>query len=257
MNEEKPILLDEDGRRNDGRLWNELRPLRMKVGVLKRPVGSALVEMGKTKVLAAVYGPKEVVPKHLALPDRALLRVAYRMATFSVDERKRPQPSRREIELSKIIKEALEPALFLEYFPRTTIEVYTIVLQADGGTRTASINAASLALADAGIPMKGLVSSVAVGLIGEQIVVDLNYLEDSYGDADIPMAMIPITGEITLLQMDGMVPPDLFEKCLEEGKKAILKIHEKQKEALRSRYLKIKEEVLGALNANTKKGVVK
>ena len=129
MNEiEKPVLLDENGLRNDGRKWDELRPLRMEVGVLKKPVGSAVVEMGKTKVVAAVYGPKEAVPKHLALPDRALLRVAYRMASFSVDERKRPQPSRREIELSKVIKEALEPALFLEYFPRTIIEVYVMVL---------------------------------------------------------------------------------------------------------------------------------
>ncbi len=242
---EKPVLLDENGLRNDGRRWDELRPLRMEVGVLKKPVGSAIVEMGKTKVIAAVYGPKEAVPKHTALPDRALLRVAYRMASFSVDERKKPQPSRREIELSKVIKEALEPALFLDYFPRTIIEVYIMVLQADGGTRTASINAASLALADAGIPMKGLVSSVAVGFIGEQIVVDLNYLEDGYGDADIPMAMIPVTGEITLLQMDGRVPPDLFEKSLDVGKKAIMKIYEEQKKALRSRYLKIKEEVLG------------
>ncbi len=244
MISEKPKLLDEKGLRNDGRKWDELRPLRMKVGVLKRPIGSALVEMGKTKVIAAVYGPKEVFPKHLALPDKAILKVAYRMASFSVDERKRPQPSRREIELSKIIKEALEPALLLDFFPRTTIEVYTLVLQADGGTRTAAINAASLALAAAGIPMRGLVSSVAVGLIGDQIIVDLNYLEDGYGDADIPMAMIPITGEITLLQMDGMVPPDIFEKCLDVGKKAIMKIYEMQKKALKEHYIAIRERVM-------------
>ena len=246
MIEEKPKLLDENGIRNDGRKWDELRPLRMEVGVLKRPVGSAIVEMGKTKVLAAVYGPKESFPKHLALPDKAILKVAYRMASFSVDERKKPQPSRREIELSKVIKEALEPALFLDSFPRTTIEVYLMVLQADGGTRTAAINAASLALAEAGIPMKGLVSAVAVGLIGDQIVVDLNYLEDGYGDADIPIAMVPVTGEITLLQMDGMVPPDLFEKCLDVGYNAIQKIHEEQKKALRKRYEKIREKILNS-----------
>ena len=212
---EEIILMDENGIRSDGRRWDELRPLRMEVGVLKRPAGSALVEMGKTKVLAAVYGPKEIHPKHLTLPDKAILRVAYRMSTFSVEERKKPQPSRREIELSKVIKEALEPAILLDFFPRTAIEIYILVLQADGGTRTASINAASLALADAGIPMKGLVSSVAIGRIGDSIIVDLNDLEDKYGDADIPMAMIPITGEFTLLQMDGIVPPDMFEKCLD------------------------------------------
>lgn len=244
MIKEEVVLIDENGIRSDGRKWDELRPIRMEVGVLKRAAGSALVEMGRTKVLAAVYGPKEIHPKHLALPDKAILRVAYRMSTFSVEERKKPQPSRREIELSKVIKEALEPAVLLEFFPRTAIEVYVLVLQADGGTRTASINAASLALADAGIPMKGLVSSVAVGRVGDTIVVDLNDLEDKYGDADIPMAMIPITGEITLLQMDGTMPPKMFEKALEVGYKAMLKIYEIQKKTLKKKYLKVREEAL-------------
>jgi len=237
-------LLDEKGLRNDGRRWNELRPLKMSVGVLKRADGSAIVESGKTKVLAAVYGPREIHPKHLALPDKALLKVAYRMASFSVEERKKPQPSRREIELSKVIKEALEPAVLVEKFPRTVIEIYVLVLQADGGTRVASINAASLALADAGIPMKGLVTAIAVGRIGNQVIVDLNDAEDKYGDADMPIAVIPITGEITLFQMDGTMPPDLFDKCLDAAMEAIHKIHEMQREALRRRYLKIKEELI-------------
>ncbi len=237
-------LLDEKGLRNDGRRWNELRPLKMSVGVLKRADGSAIVESGKTKVLAAVYGPREIHPKHLALPDKALLKVAYRMASFSVEERKKPQPSRREIELSKVIKEALEPAILVEKFPRTVIEIYVLVLQADGGTRVASINAASLALADAGIPMKGLVTAIAVGRIGNQVIVDLNDAEDKYGDADMPIAVIPITGEITLFQMDGTMPPDLFDKCLDAAMEAIHKIHEMQREALRRRYLKIKEELI-------------
>ncbi|MHA1616564.1 MAG: exosome complex exonuclease Rrp41 [Candidatus Njordarchaeales archaeon] len=242
------ILITEDGRRSDGRRWDELRPLRMQVRVLKRADGSALVEMGGTKVLAAVYGPRESHPRHLLPPDRAILRVAYRMATFSVEERKKPQPSRREIELSKVIREALEPALYLEEFPRTAIDVYTLVLQADGGTRTASINAASLALADAGIPMKGLVTAVAVGRIGNQVIIDLNDLEDKYGDADMPIAMIPATGEITLLQMDGTMPPDLFEEALKLAEKAIRIIHEEQRRALRERYIRIKNEVLGVEN---------
>jgi len=238
------ILLDDNGLRNDGRKWNELRPIRMSVGILKRADGSAIVETGKTKVLAAVYGPREIHPKHLALPDRAILRVAYRMATFSVEERKKPQPSRREVELSKVIKEALEPAVILEYFPRTSIDIYILVLQADGGTRVASINAASLALADAGIPMKGLVSAIAVGLLGNQVIVDLNDLEDKYGDVDMPVAMIPVTGEVTLLQMDGNIPPAVFEKCLKAATEAIRSIYEMQKETLRKKYLKIKEEIV-------------
>jgi exosome complex component RRP41 len=75
------------------------------------------------------------------------------MAPFSVQERKSPAPSRREIELSKVIRESLQPSVFMEYYPRTMIDVFIEILQADGGTRCASITAASLALADAGIPM--------------------------------------------------------------------------------------------------------
>ena len=239
----KIILIDEEGKRSDGRYWNELRPVRMRVGVLERADGSALVEMGKTKVLVAVYGPREVMPRHLALPDRAMLRVAYRMATFSVEERKKPQPSRREIELSKIIKEALEPAILLEEMPRTVIDIYALVLQADGGTRVASVNAASLALADAGIPMRGLVAAVAVGRVGNQIIVDLNDIEDKYGDSDLPIAMLLPGEEITLLQMDGTMTSEQFELALKEAKNAILALYEMQRKALRERYLMIREEV--------------
>lgn len=238
------MLLDEKGLRNDGRRWDELRSIKMTTGVLERADGSAIVETGGTKVLAAVYGPREVYPKHLAVPDKAIFRVAYRMASFSVEERKKPQPSRREIELSKVIKEAIEPAIFLEQFPRTVIDAYVLVLQADGGTRVASINAVSLALADAGIPMKGLVSAIAVGRLGDQVIVDLNDVEDKYGDSDMPIAMIPITGEITLFQMDGTMNPEIFEKCLEVAKQAISEIYKMQREVLRRKYLSIKEQVL-------------
>ena len=133
---EKPVLIREDGLRHDGRRPDELRPIRMEVGMLKNADGSALVQFGKTKVIAAVYGPREIHPKHLTLPDRALIRCRYHMAPFSTSERKSPAPSRREIELSKVIREALEATIFTEYFPRTTIDVFIEVLQADGGTRT-------------------------------------------------------------------------------------------------------------------------
>jgi polyribonucleotide nucleotidyltransferase len=114
-------LIDDKGRRLDGRKWNELRPIKLEVGVLKNADGSAYIEWGKNKIMAAVYGPKEVHPKHQVLPDRARVRTRYHMAPFSVDERKNPAPSRREIEISKVIREALEPAIIVEDYPRTAI----------------------------------------------------------------------------------------------------------------------------------------
>jgi len=115
----------------------------------------------ETRFIAAVYGPREVHPRHLQDVTRAIVRYRYNMASFSVEERKRPGPDRRSYELSKVSREALEPVILTSFFPRSVIDVFVEVLQADAGTRTAGINAAAVALADAGIPMKNMISSCA------------------------------------------------------------------------------------------------
>jgi len=229
-------LIREDGLRHDGRRPDELRPIRMQVGVLSNADGSALVEFGKTKVIAAVYGPREPIQKFMVLPDRAVLRVRYHMAPFSTTDRKSPAPSRREVELSKVIREALEPVLLTEYFPRTTIDVFIEVLQADGGTRTAGVTAASLALADAGIPMKALVGGVAVGKVNGVIVLDVDEVEDGAGEADMPVAAAPDIGLITLFQLNGVLTPEEIRQGLDMALKAIEYIVEKEKEVLREKY---------------------
>jgi exosome complex component RRP41 len=117
-------LISKNDVRLDGRKLNDLRTVKLEVGILANADGSAYIEQGKNKILAAVYGPKELHPKHLALPDRALLHCRYHMAPFSVQERKSPAPSRREIELSKVIRESLEPSVFTEYYPRTSIDLF-------------------------------------------------------------------------------------------------------------------------------------
>ncbi len=224
-------------RRRDGRAPDQLRPMKFEVGILKNADGSAYVEMGLTKVIAAVYGPKEPHPRHILMPDRAVLRARYHMAPFSVtEERKSPAPSRREIELSKVIKEALSAAVLLKQFPRTVIDVYIEVLNAYGSTRVASINAASLALADAGIPMRDLVAAVSVGKMGGELILDVDDYEDKYGEADVPIAMMPGRGEITLLQMDGLLTPEEFIRALELAKKGIMEVYELQRKALREKY---------------------
>ena len=84
----------EDGSRLDGRAIDEARPFSCKVGVINNAQGSAYVEHGGNKIFASVYGPREVHPRHLAKPDKPVLRVNYRIATFSGHERKRPAPNR-------------------------------------------------------------------------------------------------------------------------------------------------------------------
>ncbi|MEM0050430.1 MAG: exosome complex exonuclease Rrp41 [Candidatus Bathyarchaeia archaeon] len=236
-------LIDEKGLRTDGRRPNELRPIKMEVGVLSNADGSAYIEQGKSKVLAAVYGPRELHPRHLALPDRAILRCRYHMAPFSVEERKSPAPSRREIELSKVIREALEPAIFLEKFPRTSIDIFIEVLQADGGTRCAGTTAAALALADAGIPMRDLVAACAAGKVDGVLVLDLNDIEDKEGEADMPVSYMPNLGLISLLQMDGSLTFEEFKQALNLALEGCKQIYKLQKEALKAKYVAIKEEV--------------
>ena len=238
---EKPVLIRDDGLRHDGRRPDELRPIKMQVGILKNADGSAYVEYGGTKVVAAVYGPREVHPRHLALPDRALIRCRYHMAPFSTSDRKSPAPSRREIELSKVIREALEAVIFSELYPRTSIDIFIEVLQADGGTRTTGLTAASLALADAGIPMRDLIAGVAVGKVDGVLVLDIDELEDEYGEADMPIGYAASIDEIMLLQLNGVLTLEEFRRAIELAKEGARKIYDQMKKTLHDKYLKIIE----------------
>ena len=230
------VLLDENGIRSDGRKVNETRKVTIKAGVLKNADGSAYIEFGGNKILAGVFGPRDVHPKHLSNADTGILRVRYHMEPFSVDERKKPAPSRREIEISKVIKEALEPAVMLEQFPRTAVDVFLEVLQADGGTRCAALDAASVALADAGIPMRDLVCACASGKAADTLILDVNNEEDQAGQADMPIGYMPNLGQITLLQLDGVLTPDEFKKCIEIGIEGCKQVYEIQKNSLREKY---------------------
>lgn len=241
MNDKPDKLIDKKGLRLDGRKFDELRPLKLEVGILPNANGSAYIEHGKNKILAGVYGPREVHPKHLTLQDRTLIKCRYHMAPFSVQERKSPAPSRREVELSKVIRESLEPAIFLENYPRTGIDIFIEVLQADGGTRCASITAAALALADAGIPMRDLVVSCAAGKADDTVVLDLMDEEDKLGSADVPVAIMPNLNEITLLQMDGILTHEEFETAIKLALDGCKKIYEMQKEALKTKYVGVKD----------------
>lgn len=224
------------GKRLDGRKFDELRPIKIEVGVLKRADGSAYIEWGGNKVMAACYGPRELHPRHLQRPDKATLRCTYSMAPFSVTDRKRPGPDRRSMEISKVTREALESVVFTHLFPRTAIDVFIEVLQAEAGTRCVGIAAASLALADAGVPMKDLITACAAGKIEGQVVIDLFDKEDNMGEADMPLAMIPRKNEIVLLQMDGIMTPKEFDEALKLAVDGCKKIYEMQKEALKKRY---------------------
>jgi exosome complex component RRP41 len=233
----KQEYVNKSGKRLDGRAVDELRPIKIEVGVLPRADGSAYLEWGQNKIIAAVYGPKEALPKHTANPYKAVVNYFYRMASFSVPERKNPKPGRREIEISKISGEALARAIFLEKFPNTAIDIHVEVLDSNAGTRIAAITAAAVALVDAGIPMRDILAGITVGKAGGNIIVDLTKEEEDAPDAvDIPLAILPNSEEIVLLQMDGILTKDEWKKASELALKGCKKISELQKAALKKKY---------------------
>ena len=225
-------------KRFDGRGFDELRKIEAKVGVVKSANGSAMFRIGDTIAIAAVRGPRDLYPKFMQNPKSGILRCNYNMMSFSVDERIRPGPSRRSKEISLVTENALLPAVDLEEFPNAVVDVFVEIVQADAGTRCAGICAASLALADAGIPMRDMVCAISAGKVGGKILVDLDKFEEDYegGSTDMPVAFLPRRNEISLLQLDGGMKKDEIIKALELAKKSCEKILEVQRKALMEKY---------------------
>jgi exosome complex component RRP41 len=241
---EEPLIVD--GKRVDGRKPDEFRPLKIEVGVLEKADGSARVEFGKTKVLAAVYGPREMHPRHDTQPHKAVVRCKYNMMSFSVEDRARPGRSRRSTEITKVLSEALESVVYTDRFPGMAIDIFVEVYQADASTRVVGLTAAAIALANAGIPMKDLVTACSFGKIpgivkgkpAEVMVVDVSKDEDNTGLADIAMAILPNTKQVVLLQMDGDLSPSEFKKGMKMGIKMCDAVYEEQKKALKRGFKK-------------------
>jgi len=228
-------------KRMDGRKrFEEMRPISAKVGIIPRAHGSAMFQIGKTIAYAAVYGPRELHPKFMQNPKTGILRCNYSMMPFSGSgERVRPGSNRRAKEISMVTENALAPVLDLTEFPNAVVDVFIELPQTDAGSRCAGICAASMALADAGIPMKGLVAAVSAGRVDDKIVIDLDYNEEAYEHgpvADIPIAMLQHTNEISLLQMDGEISKEQLKQALETAKKSMAQIFEVQTAALKEKY---------------------
>lgn len=226
-------------KREDGRAFDELRPIEAKVGVIRRADGSAYFKIGGTAAYAAVYGPRNLFPRFLQDPQKGILRCHYNMMPFSgKGDRVRPGGSRRSKEISLVTEKALMPILNLDDYPNSVVDVFIELPETAAGSRCAGICAASMALADAGLDMKDLVGAVSVGKVGDKVVVDLDGDEEAYedGSVDIPVAMMPHSGNVTLLQMDGELTKEDLAEALGKAKEAILKINAIQTKALKDKY---------------------
>lgn len=225
-------------KRFSGRAFDEVRPMKAKVGIVDSADGSASFETGTTKAIAVVRGPRTLHPQHMQNAQTGILRVSYGMMPFSVWDRIKPGPSRRSEEISKVLEWALSSVVDLSEFPNTVVDVFVQIPQADAGTRVAGLNAAAIALAHAGIPMREMVSAIAVGKADKTLLVDVDKSEEDFhegdGATDIPMAITSRTKKLCLLQLDGRISVDEFSSAIEMGKKACEDVLKVQIEALKN-----------------------
>ncbi|KAL0483057.1 exosome complex protein RRP46 [Acrasis kona] len=176
-------------KRQKGRLSNQLRSIEAQLGLLNKADGSAKYKQGDSSVLAAVYGPSEVLPKD-EKGDRASVQVVFK--------RRDGKPGRREKQNENIIRNALEPIIMTHLYPRTAIMIIVQVLVDDGSILSVALNACVLALMDAGVPISTVISSISCS-----IVVDENGSQTLLTDPDLSEERTSI-GE-TYFVFDGHV----------------------------------------------------
>ena len=216
--------MSQDPVRVDGRGPRDLRPIKVEMGYLEWAEGSALLEMGKTRVLvAASFDPK--VPKFLHGSGTGWVTAEYAMlpratAVRTAREVQAGRPSGRTQEIQRLVGRSLRSVTALERMGECSIWIDCDVLQADGGTRTASITAGYLALAQAvrrlteegSIPADVLVDSVAAvstGIVGEDLLLDLCYEEDAKAEVDFNVVM---TGAGELVEVQGTAEGRTFSR---------------------------------------------
>jgi ribonuclease PH len=211
--------------RTDGRATGDIRPLKVEMGYLEWAEGSALLEMGKTRVLvAASFEPK--VPRFLQGTGTGWVTAEYAMlpratAVRTSREVQAGRPSGRTQEIQRLVGRSLRSVTALERMGECTITIDCDVLQADGGTRTASITAGYLAMAQAvrGLVERGdlkqevltdSVAAVSAGIVGDDILLDLAYEEDARAEVDFNVVM---TGTGDLVEVQGTAEGRPFSRA--------------------------------------------
>ncbi|KAL5563084.1 hypothetical protein UlMin_032831 [Ulmus minor] len=180
----------------------------MELGSIAKANGYAFLKMGNTKVIAVIYGPRELVitvvflmaqvhNRSQQLSNQALVRCEYNMAKFSTrDHMRKPKGDRyccNQVIYGDISSylQTMETCILTHLMPRSQIDIFVQVLQENGGTRSACMNVATLVLADAGIPMRDLVTSCHAGNLNSTPLLDLNYVEDNAGGPDVTVGILP------------------------------------------------------------------
>jgi len=239
-------------KRVDQRNPDQIREVKITRGYSKHALGSCLIEIGDTRVICAA-NMENKVPPHLKNSGTGWITAEYGMLpsstnTRSIRESARGRMQGRTHEIQRLIGRSLRAAVSLEAVGERTIWIDCDVIQADGGTRTASITGAYVALRDAlntlvreqaigKNPLKEQVAAISVGIIDDEILLDLNYDEDSRADVDMNVVM---TGSGSIIEVQGTAEGEPFSKeqmmsLVDVAQKGIRQLMEIQNQALNIR----------------------
>lgn len=203
-----PVFTDVDWVRPDGRGFHQCRPAYLRTGAVNSASGSAYIEIGNTKVIVSVFGPRES-KKAMMYSDIGRLNCNVSYTTFATPTRGQVSDCK---EISARLHKALEGAIILDTFPKTTVDVFALVLESGGSDLPVVISCASLALADAGIMLYDLISSVSASCLGKNIVIDPVSEEESYQEGGLMITSMASRKEITQLAISGeWSTPNLHE----------------------------------------------
>ena len=205
-------FLSPEGLRVDGRRATETRLMRCELGYTAQADGSAYFEQGNTKVIVNVSGPREATKRKV--DGAATLTCEFTAMPFATGEW-RPQSNgdRTAAELAASVRRIFEPVVQLQLYPRSQIDVSIMLLQADGGVRSAVINATTLALVDAGVAMEDFVCACSAGSMQGSLLLDLNSQEDSSA-AELSVCFLPRTERVSFVQLESKFPLSALQEAL-------------------------------------------
>lgn len=222
VNEKKTNEIAKGKKRQDGRKPEQVRPVFLKAGVISQARGSAYIEQNETKVMCAVYGPREVVKKE-EFSMKGQLTCEFKFATFSCRVRRQHQQDNEERDYSSQLQDALEPAVCLHKFPKAQVNVYVTVLQNDGCPLATSLTCCSVALANAGIEMYDLVVGCSARISPFQVFIDPTEMEEykpesdnQTGNGSVTVGLLPSLNQVSAVTSKGEVEFELLNKATKQ-----------------------------------------
>ncbi|CAG9464336.1 unnamed protein product [Pedinophyceae sp. YPF-701] len=220
------------GKRLDGRGPAEFRNIHLRAGVVGKAQGSCYGELGTTKVMVGVYGPKQA-SRAQGYSERAALNCEVKYAAFATRTRAPAGLAEEEQDASLQLRRTLESALMLHLYPKTSIDVFVTVIESGGSDAALITAAASMAVAHAGIAMADLLPSCCVVRLGQQLLMDPTDVEEAACDGQMMVTMTARRGEVSQMVSRGEWPGDTSQAALQLAAEGCAALDELMRETLR------------------------